>query len=111
MKAIALTSETFDSTLAGTSLPVLVDFHAEWCGPCKMLSPILEQVAEAKAGHALVAKVDIDAESEIATRFKITSVPTLIVFKDGQAVVGARGVQTKSAIEALIAQAAGTAGA
>jgi thioredoxin 1 len=111
MKAIALTSETFDSTLAGTSLPVLVDFHAEWCGPCKMLSPILEQVAEAKAGHALVFKVDIDAESDIATRFKITSVPTLIVFKDGQAVVGARGVQTKSAIEVMIAQAAGTAGA
>lgn len=111
MKAIELTSETFDSTLAGTSLPVLVDFHAEWCGPCKMLGPIVEQVAEAKAGKALVAKVDIDAARDIATRFKITSVPTLIVFKDGQPVVGARGVQTKAAIEAMIAQAAGTTGA
>lgn len=108
MKAIALTSETFDSTLAGTSLPVLVDFHAEWCGPCKMLGPIVEQVAEAMAGQAVVAKVDIDAARDIATRFRITSVPTLIVFKDGQPVVESRGVQTKAAIESMIARAAAT---
>ena len=108
MKAIELTSETFDSTLAATSLPVLVDFHAEWCGPCKMLGPIVEQVAEAKAGQAVVAKVDIDAARDIAIRFRITSVPTLIVFKDGQPVVESRGVQTKAAIESMIAQAAGT---
>lgn len=106
MKPLELTSETFDSTLASTSLPVLVDFHAEWCGPCKMLGPIIEQVAVAKEGEALVVKVDIDAAREIAMRYEITSVPTLIVFKDGQPVVGARGVQTKAALEAMIAQAA-----
>ncbi len=106
MKAIHLDSSNFDSTLAGTTLPVLVDFHAEWCGPCKMLGPIVEQVAEAKAGEAVVAKVDIDAARDIAARYRITSVPTLIVFKDGQPVVGTRGVQTKAAIESMIAEAA-----
>lgn len=109
MKAIALTSETFDSTLSGTTLPVLVDFHAEWCGPCKMLGPIVEQVAEAKAGEALVVKVDIDEARDIAMRYKITSIPTLIVFKDSEPVVVTRGVQTKAAIEAMIAQAAAKA--
>jgi thioredoxin 1 len=108
MKALELTSDTFDSTLAGTTLPVLVDFHAEWCGPCKMLGPIVEQIAASKEGEALVVKVDIDAARDIAMRYQITSVPTLIVFKDGEPVVGARGVQTKAAIEAMIDKAAAT---
>jgi thioredoxin 1 len=106
MSAIHLDSSNFDSTLAGTDLPVLVDFHAEWCGPCKMLGPVVEQVAVAKAGEALVAKVDIDAARDIATRYRITSIPTLIVFKGGEPVATARGVQTKAAIESMIAQAA-----
>lgn len=110
MKAIHLDSSNFDSTLAGTTLPVLVDFHAEWCGPCKMLGPIVEQVAEAKADEAVVAKVDIDAARDIAERYRITSIPTLIVFKDGEPVVVARGVQTKAAIESMIAEAAAKAG-
>ncbi|HRQ87519.1 MAG TPA: thioredoxin, partial [Bacteroidia bacterium] len=91
---------------ASTDLPVLVDFHAEWCGPCKMLGPIIEQIAESKQGEAVVGKLDIDEAGEIANRFRITSVPTLIVFKGGQPVVGTRGVQTKAAIESMIAEAA-----
>lgn len=106
MSAIHLDSSNFDSTLAGTDLPVLVDFHAEWCGPCKMLGPVVEQVAAAKAGEAVVAKVDIDAARDLAMRYRITSVPTLMVFKNGEAVAAARGVQTKAAIESMIAQAA-----
>jgi thioredoxin 1 len=106
MKAIHLDSSNFDSILAATSLPVLVDFHAEWCGPCKMLGPIVEQIAVAKEGEAVVAKVDIDAARDLATRFLITSVPTVIVFKDGEPVVVARGVQTKAAMESMIAEAA-----
>ncbi len=106
MKAIHLDSSNFDSTLAGTSLPVLVDFHAEWCGPCKMLGPVVEQVAESKAGAAVVAKVDVDAARDIAGRYRITSIPTLIVFKDGQPVSTVHGVQTKAAIESLIDEAA-----
>jgi thioredoxin 1 len=107
MKAIHLDSSNFDSTLAATDLPVLVDFHAEWCGPCKMLGPIVEQIAVSKEGEALVAKVDIDAARDLATRYRITSVPTVIVFKHGEPVVGARGVQTKAALESMIAEAAG----
>ena len=106
MKAIHLDSSNFDSTLAGTSLPVLVDFHAEWCGPCKMLGPIVEQVAESKDGEAIVAKVDIDAARDIATRYRITSIPTLIVFKNGEPAVAGRGVMTKAAIESMIDEAA-----
>lgn len=106
MKAIHLDSSNFDSTLAGTTLPVLVDFHAEWCGPCKMLGPVIEQVAAAKAGEAIVAKVDIDAARDLAVRYRINSVPTIIVFKDGEPVVGTRGVASKAALESMIAEAA-----
>ncbi len=106
MKAIHLDSSNFDSTLAGTSLPVLVDFHAEWCGPCQMLGPVIEQLAAAKAGEAIVAKVDIDAARDLATRYRINSVPTIIVFKDGEPVVATRGVASKAALESMIAEAA-----
>jgi len=102
MKSIELTSENFDETLANATLPVLVDFHASWCGPCKMLSPVIDQIAEAKAGEAIVAKVDIDAARDIAQRYKINSVPTLIVFQNGEPVVGASGMQSKAAIESMI---------
>ncbi len=106
MSALHLDTSNFDSTLADTELPVLVDFHAEWCGPCKMLGPVVEQIASEKEGEALVAKVDIDAARELATRYRITSVPTLMVFKGGEPVSTARGVQTKAAIEAMIQEAA-----
>src|SRR6056297_2466378 len=108
MKAIELTSDNFDETLANATTPVLVDFHAAWCGPCKMLSPVIEQVAEARDGEAVIAKVDIDAARDLAQRFQITSVPTLVVFKDGEPVTGARGMQSRAAIEALIDEAGGT---
>ncbi|MDA8909068.1 thioredoxin [bacterium] len=92
MKSIELTSENFDETLANATTPVLVDFHASWCGPCKMLSPVIEQIAEAKEGEAVVAKVDIEAARDIAQRYKITSAPILIVFKNGEPVVEARSM-------------------
>ncbi|MDF1658617.1 MAG: thioredoxin [Verrucomicrobiales bacterium] len=109
MKSIELTSANFDETLANATTPVLVDFHAAWCGPCKMLSPVIEEIAEARDGEAVVAKVDIDSARELAQRFKITSVPTLIVFNDGEPVVGARGMQSRAAIESMIDQAKGVA--
>lgn len=108
MKPIELNSSNFDQTLADTDLPVLVDFHATWCGPCKMLTPIVDQVAEAKDGEAVVAKVDIDEARDIAQRYQITSVPTLMVFRDGEPVATVRGVQGRPAIESLIDQAAAT---
>ncbi|MEM1443870.1 MAG: thioredoxin [Verrucomicrobiota bacterium] len=108
MKPINLTSETFDQTLAETKKPVLVDFHASWCGPCKMLNPVIEQLAAEAADEAIVAKVDIDEARDIAQRYRITSVPSLIVFRDGEPIVGARGMQSKAAIESLIEQAGAT---
>ena len=103
MKPIALTSETFDTTLANTDQPVLVDFWAEWCGPCKMMSPILDQLATEQAGRATIAKVDIDAFPDLQARFGIRAIPTLIVFKNGQPVNTITGVKSKGFLEAALA--------
>ena len=103
MKPITLTTETFDSTLAGTDQPVLVDFWAEWCGPCKMMSPILDQLATEQAGRATIAKVDVDAFPDLQARFGIRAIPTLIVFKNGQPVNTITGVKSKSFLEAALA--------
>jgi thioredoxin 1 len=103
MKPIALTTETFDATLANTDQPVLVDFWAEWCGPCKMMSPILDQLATEQAGRATIAKVDIDAFPDLQARFGIRAIPTLIVFKNGQPVSTITGVKSKTFLEASLA--------
>ncbi|MCX6848843.1 MAG: thioredoxin [Verrucomicrobia bacterium] len=103
MKPIALTTETFDTTLANTDQPVLVDFWAEWCGPCKMMSPILDQLATEQAGRATIAKVDIDAFPDLQARFGIRAIPTLIVFKNGQPVNTITGVKSKGFLEAALA--------
>ena len=103
MKPIALTTETFDSTLASTDQPVLVDFWAEWCGPCKMMSPILDQLATEQAGRATIAKVDIDAFPDLQARYGIRAIPTLIVFKNGQPVNTITGVKSKGFLEAALA--------
>ena len=89
-----LTDATFDEEIAGSSEPVLVDFWAEWCGPCKMIAPILEQIAVENAGKLKIAKLNVDDNPDIARRFDVMSIPTLILFKDGQDVkrlVGAKG--------------------
>ncbi|MFZ2277610.1 MAG: thioredoxin [Prosthecobacter sp.] len=103
MKPIALTTETFDATLANTDQPVLVDFWAEWCGPCKMMSPILDQLATEQAGRATIAKVNIDAFPDLQARFGIRAIPTLIVFKNGQPVNTITGVKSKGFLEAALA--------
>ncbi|MEM9282163.1 MAG: thioredoxin [Verrucomicrobiota bacterium] len=104
-KPVDLTSENFESTLQSSDGPVLVDFHAQWCGPCKMLSPVIDQIASERGDSTVVAKVDIDAARDIAQKYGITSVPTLIVFRDGEPVKASRGMQSKAAIEAMIDEA------
>ena len=83
MALIHATADTFETLLSENKL-VLVDFFATWCGPCRMIAPLIEQVAEEYEGKAVVAKVDVDEEQELATRFGIESIPTVILFKDGQ---------------------------
>lgn len=106
MKSIELTSASFQKVLETSPVPVLVDFHAEWCGPCRMMGPVVDQVATEQQGKVTVAKLNIDDAPEIASRFGITSIPTLIVFKNGQPVASSRGAQSKTNIENLIHQAA-----
>ncbi len=98
------TALNFDQAVIQNSFhkPVLVDFWAEWCAPCKALMPMLQQIAESYQGELLLAKVDCDAEQDIVARFGIRSLPTVVLFKDGQPVDGFAGAQPESAVRAML---------
>jgi thioredoxin 1 len=89
-----LTDATFDEFVAGTALPVLVEFSARWCAPCKMLAPILHQIATEQAGRLLVGQIDVDDNPVTQARYEVMSMPTMVLFVDGheeRRLVGARG--------------------
>jgi thioredoxin 1 len=91
---LTLTDTTFDEEIGAASEPVIVDFWAEWCGPCKMIAPILKEIAAEQAGKLVIGKVNVDENPSLTMRFDVMSIPTMIVFRDGQPVkrmVGARG--------------------
>ena len=91
---LTLTDSTFDEEIKGSDEPVLVDFWAEWCGPCKMIAPVLEEIADDSAGKLRVGKINVDENLELARRFEVMSIPTLILFKDGEPqhrIIGAKG--------------------
>ena len=98
-----LTDSNFDQEIKNGV--TLVDFHANWCGPCRMLAPVLEQVAKEVKGKAVIAKVDIDSEQKTATHFQITSVPTMILFKDGKEVNRLIGLRNAEAVKEFILSA------
>jgi thioredoxin 1 len=102
----AATDETFEELVLHNDKPVVVDFWAAWCGPCRMVAPEIKKVAEHLAGKALVLKVDTDANPELSSRFGIRSIPTIGVFAKGKEVNRVSGVRPAAAIEALVPQPA-----
>ena len=102
-KPQAVTTQTFDAdVLQAQSQPVLVDFWAEWCGPCRTIAPMLDQIADEFEGKVAIKKVDVDENQDLAAKFGIRSIPTLMVFKDGVVVETITGVQPKSVITSAI---------
>lgn len=96
-KAVEATDKTFDEII-GSDKPVLIDFWAEWCGPCRMVGPVVEELAGDYEGKAIVAKVDVDSNPEVSFKYGIRSIPTLMVFKNGEMVEKIIGVATKNVL-------------
>lgn len=99
---VILSESNFEQEVLKSEIPVLVDFWATWCGPCRMLAPTIAKIAEEQAGKVKVCKLDVDEEPEIAARYGIASIPTLMVFRSGVVVKASVGVQPKAAIEAML---------
>jgi thioredoxin 2 len=100
---ILLDDESFDRVVNGTDVPVLVDFYADWCGPCKMMAPAVEQLAREYLGKALITKLDTDASPRTAGRFQIRGIPTTIVFRQGKEAKRQTGAVPLAALKALLA--------
>ena len=102
MNEVILTKENFEEEVIQCDLPVLVDFYADWCSPCMALAPILEEIAEEYAGKVKVCKVNIDKQMELAIRFRVLSIPTLIFFKNGEITQRLMGYCSKEEIVSFL---------
>ena len=99
------TTANFEAEVLKADKPVLVDFYADWCGPCKMMAPVVESLAEELDGVAYVGKLNVDENEEIAMKYSVMTIPTLMVFKNGTMVNKVIGVQPKKAVEKMIREA------
>jgi len=102
MSVLKITKDNFETEVLKSDKPVLLDFWASWCGPCKMVAPIIEEIAGETANSAIIGKVNVDEEPELAQVFKVMSIPTLAVMKNGKVVKSVVGVQSKEAILSMI---------
>jgi len=101
MKAMTITKDNFESEVLKSDKPVLLDFWAAWCGPCRMVSPVVDEIA-GEVTHAKVGKINVDEQPELASRFRIMSIPTLAVIKDGKVVNTAVGARSKRDILSML---------
>jgi thioredoxin 1 len=104
--AIDVTETTFEQEVLQSETPVLVDFWAEWCGPCHAVAPVLEKIVEERNGELKLVKVNIDEEQSLSLRYGVMSIPTMILFKEGEPAAAAVGAQPKSALERSLGLAA-----
>lgn len=99
---VQLTDATFDAQVLKSDVPVLIDFWAPWCGPCRAIAPIVEEVAQAYAGRAMVGKINVDEDTRVAANYNISAIPTLLLFKNGQVVEQLVGAVPKNKLVALL---------
>ena len=102
MAELTITEQNFDTEVLQAKEPVLVDFWASWCGPCRMLAPIIEEIAQENEGKVKVGKVNVDEERELALQFGVSSIPTVMVFQNGEIKATSVGYRPKEEIEALL---------
>ena len=102
MAELKITRENFENEVMKSDIPVLIDFWAPWCGPCRMMGPIIEQLAEEYEGKAKVGKVNVDEEGELSQAFGVMSIPTIVLIKDGKVVKQAVGARPKTEVEAML---------
>ena len=102
MATVAVTDATFDAEVKNSSIPVVVDFWAEWCGPCKQIGPALEELSSEMEGKVKIAKVDVDSNPNAAASMGVRGIPALFIFKDGQVVSNRAGAAPKAALQSWI---------
>lgn len=103
--AVTITQANFQTEVLQSDKPVLIDFWAEWCGPCRMVGPVVEELAGEYAGKAKIGKIDVDSNQELAGSFGVSSIPTLLLFKGGKPVNGVVGVRSKADLARMIDEA------
>ena len=102
MSELIVTQENFDAEVLQADLPVLLDFYAEWCGPCRMLAPVLDELAAAHEGTLQVGRINVDEQAELAAAFGVVSIPTMVVMRDGRVLEQIVGYRSKREIEEIL---------